>query len=95
MKLLERLFGPPMAAPESPAMRRLRVGFIGSAAASALGVAAIDAVAAMFGRAAAGGALALLLLFTVIGGGLFLVRKARIDERWLLDRSFEREGEVA
>ena len=95
MKLLERLFGPPMAAPETAAMRSLRFSFIGSAAASALGVAAIEAVATMFGRAAAGGALALLLLFTVISGGLFFVWKSRIDERWLLDRSFEREGEEA
>ena len=93
MKLLERLFGPPMAAPESPAMRSLRFSFIGAAAASALGVAAVGAIAALCGSAAAGGACALLLLSAAISGGLFFFKKSRIDERWILDRSFEREGE--
>jgi hypothetical protein len=93
MELLERLFGLPMAAPESPAMRCLRFSFIGAAVASALGVAAVGAIAALCGRAAAGGACAFLMLVTAISGGLFFFKKSRIDERWMLDGGIEREGE--
>jgi hypothetical protein len=88
MKLLERIFGPPMAAPETQSMRRLRMTFIAWACASALGVSATDAISSLCGRAAAGGMLLALLLLTGVTGSLFFYRKTRIDDAWFTARGF-------
>ncbi|ATW05709.1 hypothetical protein [Sphingorhabdus sp. YGSMI21] len=93
MKWAEQIFGTPLAAPETSFMRRLRFIFIGSAAATVVGILAIDAVSTLLGRAGAGGFFFILLLVASISGCLFFYKKIRIDDAWLVERDLEREGD--
>ena len=95
MTLGTRIFGAPMAAPETPAMRHLRFCVIGSSTSSALSVAGVDVFASLCGRPAAGAIVLAMLGITGAAAILFLVRKTRIDDAWLLDRGSGREGESA
>jgi hypothetical protein len=95
MKLAARIFGAPMAAPETPTMRRLRISAIRCCASSALSVAGVDVIASLCGRAAAGAIVLAMLGVTVAIAILFLIRKTRIDDAWLTDRGFESEGDGA
>ena len=93
MNWAEQIFGTPLAAPETRFMRCLRFAFIGSAAATVIGILAIDVASAILGRAGAGAFLLLLLLIAACSGSLFFYRKIRIDDAWLVDRDAEREGD--
>lgn len=95
MNPIERMVGPPMAAPETQGMRRLRVAFIVSVSASGLGVVALSSLVALLGRSGAGGMLFALLAVTAAIGGVFFLRKMRVDDRWLLSRGFASPGEDA
>ena len=88
----EDIFGPPMAAPESGAMRRLRFAFIALATLTAAGIAMIGMLADVFGRPGAGGLLALLVIVTALVGMVWLRTKTRRDDRWILSRCFDAEG---
>ncbi len=92
MTALERLVGPPMAAPETAFMRRLRFVFIGFAGASALGIVGIDLIVALCGRVAAGGALLATIAVACVSGTIFFYRKIRVDNRWIRARGFDRDG---
>ena len=83
MKLVEAVFGPPMAAPESIGMKRLRLAVIALAGTLAGGILGIGIARALLGPVAAGALLAVLLLVTVALGTLFVVRKLRRDDAWL------------
>ena len=91
--MLERLMGPPMAAPETAGMRRLRFAVIALASATALGILALGLIVHLVGRVVAGGLLAALITTSVLIALVYFMRKARIDDRWLLDRGFDREGQ--
>ncbi|MFM2099268.1 MAG: hypothetical protein RLZZ366_807 [Pseudomonadota bacterium] len=95
MKIAERIFGVPMAAPETPVMRRLRCAVIALASLSGLSVAGIDLLAWFVGRAAAGGILLVMLTATAALATMFFCRKNRTDDAWLMDRGFDREEEGA
>ena len=88
----EDIFGPPMAAPESAAMRRLRFAFIALATLTAAGVAMIGMLADVCGRPGAGGLLALLVIVTALVGMVWLRTKTWRDDRWILSRCFDAEG---
>lgn len=88
-KLLESVFGPPMAAPETRAMRRLRIAFIALAASTSIGVLGIGTIADLLGSAGAGGLLLTLGLVTCAVALVFVIRKTRLDDRWILDRGFD------
>ena len=91
--MLERLMGPPMAAPETAGMRRLRFAVIALASATALGIVALGLIVHLVGRVAAGGLLAALITTSAFIALVYFIRKARIDDCWLLDRGFDREGQ--
>jgi uncharacterized membrane protein YuzA (DUF378 family) len=95
MKLIARIFGAPMAAPETPSMRHLRFSVISLCASSALSVAGVDVIASLCGRAAAGAIVLAMLGVTAATAILFLIRKTRIDDAWLMDRGFDRQGDGA
>ena len=86
---LERIFGPPMAAPESAPMRRLRVVFISLAMMTGLGIAGIGLVGNLIGRAGAGGLMLALWLLTGVSGLVFFRLKVCRDDRWIEDRGFD------
>ena len=91
----EALFGPPMAAPETSRMRRLRIGFIALAALSGLLILGIDFVSGAIGRVATGGLMLVVLTLTTVVGAVFFWIKSRRDDRWIESRGFDREGEGA
>lgn len=95
MKLAARIFGAPMAAPESQSMRRLRFSVISFCASSALSVAGVDVIASLCGRAAAGAIVLVILGVTASVTLLFLIRKTRIDDAWLMDRGLDQQGDGA
>jgi hypothetical protein len=88
MKALERWIGPPMAAPETAAMRALRFLVVASTGASALGIAGIDFIIEACGRAATGAALLVMISVTALSAAVFFYRKIRLDDRWLMERCF-------
>lgn len=90
---LEALFGPPMAAPETAAMRRLRFAFIGIALATGIAIVLIELLIGSFGRVMTGGVLVVLVALTVLSGVVFVVVKTRRDDHWILARGFDGEGE--
>jgi hypothetical protein len=93
MKWFEALVGPPMAAPETTVMRRLRHTFISLAALSALGIVSLGLISAVIGRAATGGVLLLVMSGTVLIGIVYFVRKTRADDAWFDGRQSARDGE--
>lgn len=95
MRILENLMGSPMAAPESRFMRRLRMVFIGLASGTMGGIAALGSIVGLVGRAGAGALLAALIGATLLVGLIFFIRKHSIDDRWILERRFDREEEGA
>lgn len=92
MTMLEHFIGYPMAAPESKAMRRLRFTFIGLAGLSGLSILGIDVFVSFVGRVIVGAVLVLLLLVTAVTALLFIFKKWRIDDQWLLEQTSEPEG---
>lgn len=88
-KILESVFGPPMAAPETRAMRRLRIAFIALATSTSIGVLGIGTIAGLAGNAGAGGIVLALGLVTFGVALVFVIRKTRLDDRWILDRGFD------
>jgi hypothetical protein len=92
LKMLERLIGLPMAAPETPKMRQFRLIFIALASATTVGISALGMLIHLVGRVGAGGALAALIAATLLVGLVFFTAKSRRDDRWILERGFEREG---
>jgi hypothetical protein len=95
MTMLEHIMGPPMAAPESRFMRRLRIMFTVLASTTAVSILLLDMLVMLLGRVATGGALAALITLTALTGTIFFLRKSRIDDRWILDRGFDCEGDGA
>jgi hypothetical protein len=95
VKLLEAILGVPLAAPETAVMRRLRFLYIASAACSCLGIVAIDQLVRACGRVAVGAGLLGLLVIAALSGAVFFWKKNRIDDAWLLNGGFDREGEGA
>jgi hypothetical protein len=95
MSLLERLIGPPMAAPETPWLRRLRWFMICGLETCAAQILLLDWLIGMFGRVSTGVAVAVSLIVTVVASCLYVVRKSRADDRWMLTRGFDHEGEGA
>lgn len=91
----EDIFGPPMAAPETRAMSLLRFAFIAVATCTGIGIIAIAALVALFGRVATGGVLLALIVVAAVLGFAYFRTKMRRDDRWLLTRGFDREGEGA
>ena len=83
MNLAEKVMGPPMAAPETVPMRRLRLTVIVLAAALCFGLVTIGNIRAALGPVATGGLFAVLLGVTGIAGTFYFVRKARRDDAWL------------
>jgi hypothetical protein len=94
MNPLERVMGPPMAAPESQGMRALRIGFIVSVSATGLGVVGLSSLVVLFGRAGAGAVLLGLMTLTAIAGVIFFFRKTRRDDQWIAARGFVNDGET-
>jgi hypothetical protein len=95
MTMLEHIMGPPMAAPESRIMRRLRIMFTVLASTTAVSILLLDMLVMLLGRVAMGGALAALIALTALTGAIFFIRKSRIDDRWILDCGFDCEGDGA
>ena len=93
MKILERLMGPPMAAPETQGLRRLRWVMICSLETCAVQLSLIGWLVGLFGRVAIGAAVALSLIVTTMATALYLIRKSRADNRWLLTRGFDQKTE--
>ena len=87
--------GPPMAAPETKGLRRLRWFMICALEACAIQVLLLGWLIDIFGRVATGAAVAVSLSVTILTTCVYLVRKSRADDRWLLARGFDREGEGA
>jgi purine-cytosine permease-like protein len=91
MSLLERLMGPPMAAPETPRMRRQRIALMWLSSMLGVGVLLVGAIRALLGPVVTGAAFAVLLLSTIVFGAVYFIGKARRDDAWLehliLDRS--------
>ena len=83
MNLAEKVMGPPMAAPETVPMRRLRLTVIALAAALCFGLVTIGSIRAALGPVVTGGLFAGLLAATLLVGSVYFVRKARRDDAWL------------
>ena len=92
MKTLERIFGPPMAAPETAAMRRLRFAFIGLALICGAGILGIGRLVEIAGAVGTGAILLTLMSASVMIGGVFFIVKHRRDDRWILGRGFDTDG---
>ena len=92
MKALERLIGPPMAAPETATMRALRFAVVASTGASALAIAGIDLIIAQCGRAATGATLLVMISVAALSAAVFFYRKTRLDDRWLMECCAARDG---
>ena len=95
MNVLERLMGPPMAAPETRGLRRLRWVMICGLETCAVQILLLSWLIDVFGRVATGAAVAVSLATTIVATGIYVARKSRADDRWLLDRGFDTEGEGA
>lgn len=95
MKMLERLMGPPMAAPETRGLRLLRWFMICGLETCAVQILLLGWLIDLFGRVAMGAAVAISLAVTIAATALYLVRKSRADDHWLLTRGFDHEGEGA
>lgn len=95
MMPLERLFGSPMAAPETAAMRKLRFAFTGFAMLSGIGVLGIGLLVKLVGPVIAGGALLALIAVSTVLGLIFFIVKTRRDDRWIMARGFDRSGDGA
>jgi hypothetical protein len=95
MKMLERLMGPPMAAPETRGLRRLRWFMICGLETCAVQILLLGWLIGLFGRFAIGAAVAISLTVTIVATCIYLIRKSRADDRWLLSRGFGQEGEGA
>lgn len=83
MNAVEKLLGTPMAAPETPGMRRLRVAVITLATLLALGILIVGPLSALLGPVVTGGTFALLILTTVVTGAIYFIAKSRRDDAWL------------
>lgn len=83
MNLAEKIMGVPMAAPETAAMRRLRLLVITLAATLCIGIVLIGTIRGALGPAVTGGLFAVLLGVTGIAGTCYFVRKSRRDDAWL------------
>lgn len=94
MSIVERIFGVPMAAPETDEMRRLRFSFTVLVTTFALGILVIGPLARLLGRAGAGGVLLAIGVLTAGVGIVFFQRKVRRDDRWLEERGVDREGDA-
>ena len=82
----------PMAAPETPGLKAMRLSILWSALALALAVPAIRPQPALFGSGA-GGMIAGLVLALVILVPLYVVRKNRADNTYFDARVRKSEGE--
>jgi polyferredoxin len=91
VSLLERVMGPPMAAPETPRMRRQRRAVMWLASVLGVGVLFIGAIRGLLGPVVTGAAFGVLLVSTIVFGTVYFIGKARRDDAWLehliLDRS--------
>lgn len=83
MSVLEKVMGPPMAAPETPALRRLRFAVITLAALLGSGVLAAGAIDSALGPVITGALLAALLVSTLVTGRVYFAGKMRRDDAWL------------
>lgn len=87
--------GPPMAAPETLGLRRLRWFMICGLETCAVQILLLGWLIGLLGRVAIGAAVAVSLGVTIVATCLYLFRKSRADDRWILDRGFDKEGEGA
>lgn len=86
MKFLEHFFGVPMAAPETPGLRRIRTTWMMLCCCLLIVVGGIQVWSALFGLWAA--AIAAVFVFvTPVCGLVYLVKKTRADDAWLLRES--------
>jgi threonine/homoserine efflux transporter RhtA len=83
MPLWLDLLKTPMAAPETPRLKAMRRTFQALCILCALGVTFISPLTALLGRLAPVG-IAALLVSTAAYTALYVVRKNRADEAWLL-----------
>lgn len=83
MSAIEKFLGTPMAAPESPGMRRLRVAVITLSTSLAIGILMVGPLSALCGPVVTGATFALLILTTVVTGAVYFIRKSRRDDAWL------------
>ena len=72
----------PMAAPETPALKAMRLAILWSAIGLAIAICALQPLRAVLG-AGAGGALAGLVLALVVLGPVYVIAKNRADNAFL------------
>lgn len=82
MNAIEKFLGTPMAAPETPGMRRLRVAVITLSTLLAVGILMVGPLSSLWGQVMTGGTFALLILTTVVTGAVYFIRKSGRDDAW-------------
>lgn len=93
MSVLEKVMGPPMAAPETAAMRRLRMTVIVLASLLGAGPLLVGAIDAALGPIVTGAVFAVLLAVTLPTGAIYFVGKSRRDDAWLDQLILQGKGE--
>lgn len=83
MMSLEKVMGPGLAAPETPAIRRLRWAVIALSLGLVLGLLLIGIVRDCLGPVVTGAIFAVLLPVTVSIGAVYFWLKRRRDDKWL------------
>ncbi len=86
MICLEKVMGPGLAAPETPAIRRLRWVVIVLSLAVVVGLLLIGAVRDWLSPVATGAVFAVLLVVTALVAAVYFVLKRRRDDKWLDER---------
>lgn len=83
MNVVEKFLGTPMAAPETPVMRRLRVAVITLSTSLAFGILMVGLLSSLWGPVVTGGTFAFLILISVVTGAIYFIAKSRRDDAWL------------